>query len=196
MPCGTIGVVDGVPRGPPVADHAGDRDTTCRAADGRRHCRSRCRRRSRRASFARAHRRRRTVRATARRDTARPSPSPCSPDVADRVRALVGRPQLGESGAARWSKGSAVYDSIAWLSTSSADAAVTIAGIVSVFMRIDDRPATGRRARWAMPVLACIATQVEDGHAGRLAAGAGGRRDGDQRLERPRDGLGPGRSAR
>ena len=37
-----------------------------------------------------------------------------------------------------------------------------------------------------MPVLACRRCQVEDRHAGRFAAGSGGRRNRDQRLQRPR----------
>ena len=42
-----------------------------------------------------------------------------------------------------------------------------------------------------MPVLACFSTQIEDRHAGRFAAGAGGGRNGDQRLERPGHRLAP-----
>ena len=42
----------------------------------------------------------------------------------------------------------------------------------------------GLSRRLAMPVLACSARQVEDADAGGLAAGAGGGRNRDQRLER------------
>ena len=60
----------------------------------------------------------------------------------------------GRSGRGRWWNGSAVYDSMAWLSTSNPLVAATCGGIVRVLSgsRI---PSIGFILRCAMPVFAC-----------------------------------------
>ena len=70
---------------------------------------------------------------------------PNRPHVADRIRALIRRPQnrpLRPRTAVV--KGIAVYDSSAWLSTSSPDAAATAAGIVRVLSG-STMPSVGRK---------------------------------------------------